>query len=110
MTGWIQIRLDADLQQAEQAASEADAEVSPLRPQIEITTSGDAPHDYETGVVHNLKLNKGYGTILPDKGGEPIRFDFATADMTGLERGARVRFRLAKEENQYRAVDVKKVN
>ncbi|ACY48519.1 type III-A CRISPR-associated RAMP protein Csm5 [Rhodothermus marinus] len=110
LAGWVQIRLDADIQQAKKSASEVDTEARSSRPQMEITTSGDVPQDYETGVVHNLKLSKGYGTILSDKGGEPIRFDFATADMTGLEKGARVRFRLVKEENQYRAVDVKKVN
>ena len=110
LAGWIKIWLDADIQQAEQPASKENTRVKSSRPQIEITASEDVPEDYETGVVHNLKLNKGYGTILPDSGGEPIRFDFTTADMTGLEKGARVRFRLVKKENQYHAIDVKRIS
>ncbi len=110
LAGWVQIWLDADIQQAKRPASEADTEARSSRPQTEATASEDVPEGYAVGIVHNLKLNKGYGTILPDSGGEPIRFDFTTADMTGLEKGARVRFRLVKKENQYRAVDVKKIS
>jgi len=106
LSGWVQIwlgkRPPADTRVTETQQVPA-VEATPT-----VSTAPSLPKGLETGTIHSLNLKKMYGKVQPDKGGEPIRFDFQDAVMAGLEKGVRVSYRTVERGGELRAVEVKR--
>lgn len=105
LAGWVEIRLNETWSPSAEAESEASVATPDARQEPPPVT---LPEGVETGTIHSLNFKKDYGKIQPDDGGEPIRFDFGDAEMTGLNKGVAVVFCRGEDGGEPRAVDVRK--